>query len=343
MHDLLRQHARLKADQAEPEAVQREALTRVFDYYLDAASRAANHMDTGFQPVEFDGTRPPLHGPPLDTFDDAMAWLDAEQHNLIAAIEYATENGWEDHAWQLPQALWACSQTRGLTVDWIDAHKLALTATRDHIDQHTRAATLRNLGLSYWQSGQYTEALVEFNQSLALYRRLEDRKREGHMLNIIGATYRQLRQYDEAIDHHLWAAAVSEEANDPWSVGHALDNLGNVYRLLGRYQEAIDHHLRALVLMRDVGSRRGESDLLNDTGETYCAAGRTSDALDCHRQALAIARQTYDRYQEARAYDGIAHALRDTEPQTARDQWRHALEIYTDLGVSEARERAIDV
>ena len=342
-HDLLRQHARLKADQAEPEAARREALTRVLDYYLDATSRAADHMDTGFQPVEFDGTRPPVHGPPLGTYDDAIAWLDAEQTNLIAAIDYAAENGWQDHAWQLPQALYACSHTRGLTVDWIDAHKLALTATRDHIDQHTRAATLRNLGLSYWQTGQYADALVEFKQSLALYQRLEDRKREGHMLNIVGATYRQLRQYDEAIEHHKRAVGVSEEAGDPWSVGHGLDNLGNVYRLLGRYDEAVEHHLRALAIMRDVGSRRGENDLLNDTGETYCAAGRMSEALDCHQQALEIAHQTYDRYQEARAYDGMAHALRDSDPTTARDYWRRALEIYTDLGVSEAKERAFDV
>jgi tetratricopeptide (TPR) repeat protein len=341
----LRQHARLKADEADPEAAQREALTRAFDYYLDAASRAADHMDTGFQPVEFNGMRAPVHGPSLDTYEKAVAWLDVEQTNLIAAIEYAAENGWQDHAWQLPQALWpfSFSFTRHLTVDWVGAHKLALHATRDHIDRHTRAAALRNLGISYWQNGQYAEALDEFVQALALFRQLEDRKREGHLLNIIGATYRKLGRYDEAIDHHRQAIGVSGEVGDSWSVAHGLDNLGNAYCQLRRYDEAIDHHLRALALMRDVGSRRGENDLLNDLGETYYAAGRARDALDCHRQALDIARETYDRYQEARAYDGIAHALRDTEPKTARDHWQHALEIYTDLGASEAEERALDV
>lgn len=344
-HDLLRQHARLKADEAEPDTAQREALTRAFDYYLDAASRAANHMDTGFQPVEFNGMRPPVHGPPLDTYDNAVAWLDVEQANLIAAIEYAAENGWQDHAWQLPQALWpfSFSLTRHITVDWVGAHKLALTATRDHIDQHARAATLRNLGISYWQAGQYAEALEEFVHSLTLFRQLEDRKREGHMLNIIGATYRQLGRYEEAIEHHRQGNEVSHEVGDLWSVAHGLDNIGNAYRLLGQYDEAIDHHQRALAVMRDVGSRRGENDLLNDLGETFYAAGRARDALGCHRQALVIAHETYDRYQEARAYDGIAHALRDTDPEAARDHWRHAVEIYTDLGASEAKERAFDV
>jgi hypothetical protein len=56
-----------------------------------------------------------------------------------------------------------------------------------------------------------------------------------------------------------------------------------------------------------------------------------------HAAALALASQSGDRYEQARALDGLArsyHAAGD--PGRADRHWRRALARYTDLGLLEA-------
>jgi hypothetical protein len=54
-------------------------------------------------------------------------------------------------------------------------------------------------------------------------------------------------------------------------------------------------------------------------------------------QALVVAVETEDRYEQARAHDGIAathHITGDVDE--ARRHWQQALTIYTELGVPES-------
>jgi tetratricopeptide (TPR) repeat protein len=88
--------------------------------------------------------------------------------------------------------------------------------------------------------------------------------------------------------------------------------------------------------MRKVGDRNSESEVLNDLGETCLAMGSADQAVAHHESALALAREVHVRPQEARAHNGIAHALCSTDPPAARDHWRRALDIYLEIGVPEA-------
>ncbi len=52
---------------------------------------------------------------------------------------------------------------------------------------------------------------------------------------------------------------------------------------------------------------------------------------------LGLASQIGNRYQQARAYDGLARACHAAgDPAQARQHWQQALALYTDLGVPEA-------
>ena len=59
-------------------------------------------------------------------------------------------------------------------------------------------------------------------------------------------------------------------------------------------------------------------------------------ALDRHRAALALARQTGDRYEQARAHDGLARALGDAGRPEADEHRQQALAGYAALGVPPA-------
>ncbi len=85
LHDLLRAYAHELASIHDGEGEQRAALTRLFDYYLQASAAA---MDTLF-PAEA-ASRPTLAPParcalpPVEDLTAAREWLDAERANLAA-------------------------------------------------------------------------------------------------------------------------------------------------------------------------------------------------------------------------------------------------------------------
>jgi hypothetical protein len=66
-------------------------------------------------------------------FDDcgqALAWLDAERANLVAAVVTASNNGSGPAAWLLSDALRGYFWLRVPLVDWLAVAQAALTAAR---------------------------------------------------------------------------------------------------------------------------------------------------------------------------------------------------------------------
>jgi Flp pilus assembly protein TadD len=118
-----------------------------------------------------------------------------------------------------------------------------------------------------------------------------------------------------------------------------LAHIGDVLTRLGRYEQAGRQHQAGLALSREIADRHGEACALNGLGETLTAAGRPGEAVARHAEALSIAAEGGDREGHARAHNGLAHAHdalgRD---DLAREHWRQALVLYSDLRWPEAAE-----
>jgi hypothetical protein len=74
----------------------------------------------------------------------------------------------------------------------------------------------------------------------------------------------------------------------------------------------------------------------NDLGEAMLRTGRDSDALAHYVTALAISSEVDDRFEQARAHEGLAR-LHDTGDEgRARQHRNEALAIYTAMGSARA-------
>ena len=82
------------------------------------------------------------------------------------------------------------------------------------------------------------------------------------------------------------------------------------------------------MLLRRIGDRASEAEALNDLGQVLLAAGDPSEARAQHGQALELAEEIGDRYEQARAHDGIADG--------AGPHLEQARKIYADLEVPPA-------
>jgi transcriptional regulator with XRE-family HTH domain len=111
MHDLLRRYARELAA-ADSARTQRQALTRLFDYYLCAAATA---MDTLFPAERHRRPRvlaPHSPIPALTSKAEARAWLEAERANLVAVTAHMADEGWPGHAIRLTSLIPPVDLTR---------------------------------------------------------------------------------------------------------------------------------------------------------------------------------------------------------------------------------------
>ena len=121
-----------------------------------------------------------------------------------------------------------------------------------------------------------------------------------------------------------------------YSTGGVAADGNGFFHPLGDHAQAGEYHQNALALYRKT-SLRGEADALNGAGETLLATGRPDEAHTRHSAALSLTSQTGDRYQQARAHQGLASACQATDQlDQGRQHWQHALDIYADLGVPDA-------
>ncbi|MFL6125411.1 MAG: hypothetical protein ACJ73U_38020, partial [Actinophytocola sp.] len=102
--------------------------------------------------------------------------------------------------------------------------------------------------------------------------------------------------------------------------------------------EAATMHLDDALRHYDPAGDLG-AETLNRFADALRRAGRGHDALRWCRAALAQARRAGERYQIAKARDGIAHLLYSAgHTDAAKRRWLDALALYDVLGVPEAQQ-----
>ncbi|WP_460917054.1 hypothetical protein [Plantactinospora veratri] len=94
---------------------------------------------------------------------------------------------------------------------------------------------------------------------------------------------------------------------------------------------AVQRHREALAAMRDAGDRAGECAARNLLGRALLDLGDTAAALDLHRQALLGATKIQLPYEQARALDGLACCLRESDAAAARSYWTRALALLVQI------------
>jgi len=323
-HDLLRLYAAERSEQDDQPLANRAAVSRLLDYYLHNARSAGRHLDP--QRADPGSTR-------LIDRPAALAWLDAERPNLVAAISLAADTGHDSHARDIPLALFGFFDLRKHWAAWIATHQIALSAARRLGDRRGEGIVLNNLGVAYRQRRRFDEALTCHAQALNISESTGDRHGEGRALNNSGITYRDLRQFDDALACLQRAIATYREISDRRGEAEALYNLGKTYEELRRFDDAVACFQQALTLFLDVGDRYGEGWAVNGIGVAYRELRLFDDALDSFRQALAIRREVGDRHGEGYTLTSLGTTYgKLMRFDDALDSLQQALAIRREIG-----------
>ena len=349
LHDLMRLYARTLTD-AEESAAERSAATlRLYGFYLRTADSAARLLYPQMQrlPVPPEYAQQADRAEPADLADSAaaLAWLEAERSNLVAAAERAADFGPRPVAWLLVDALRGYFWMRRHTSDWLAAGAAALAAATMDSDDHGLAAAHLCLAQAHRFLSHHDTAIDHFASAVDHASRAGWRQGEAAATGSIANLYRDQGRLADAATYHRRARVIFQQTGEPGGEAVSLTNLGNVqidsgalregadnlaaalsiyrrigadnarahvlnslgcaYRFQGRLDAAGNHLDQALVLHRAAGSREGEADTLN-LAEVHLDAGRLDEASQLAHTSLAIARDAGDRRVEADACHTMA-------------------------------------
>ncbi|MFD0417979.1 tetratricopeptide repeat protein [Streptomyces sp. NPDC127108] len=323
LHDLIRLYADHRGH-AQTDTDHRDAaITRLSEHYLSVAKAADTHLET-------------LPHPTSARFPDrrqALAWLDSEHLNLVAAASAGLSLSHLKTSARLALTIGRYLYQRRHFDDLITVSQSALAASQQLGDHHREGGALNHLGLALTLVRRFEEAIDAHTRAATIFRAFPDRLEEASALNGLGLALNGVRRFEEAIDAHTRAADALRELGDQHSEGTALTNLGLALGEMRRFDEAIDAHTRAATIFRGLDDRHHECAVLNNLGMALASVGRFEEAIDAHTRASDVLRELGDHFGEGRTLNNLGSALAEVRRfDEAIDAHTRAADILRELG-----------
>jgi DNA-binding SARP family transcriptional activator len=332
-HDLVRAHAAHTATRDETEHSGRLALDRLLDHYRHTAAQA---MDAAYPYERERRPRVPASRTPCPALPDrpaALAWLDSELPNLLAAARHATEHNRPAHLLDLSSILHRHLLTRSRYADAETLHQQALTTARTTGHQAAELAALVGLGRIHLRQSRSEPATDHHGRALQLARATGHRAAEVEALVGLGRTHRLRDRHEHATNYLQRALELARATGHRAAELDALHHLGWVHLERGQYEHASEHLQQTLELARAAGNRPGELDALNGLGHILRLQGWYPHASGYHQKALRLARATGNRPGEQSALAGLGDIhRRQGRYDQATDDYQRLLDLAHQSG-----------
>lgn len=272
----------------------------------ETAALRARHRDTYLAAVE---TLAPtlVHGAAQAR---GLAWLEAEQANVLAALEY--DEGDMDSAQKalrLAGAMWWFWYVRGHFTRGRAA--LAAALARAHAGAPTPARALGLFaagGLAVFQR-DYRDGRRLSTEALAIFETLGDERGVARAASHLALCDGGEGRFDDAARLYERAVAIFRRLGDVRRLSATLNNLGVLDRQRNDFAAAYEHHAEAIELFRKADDRDGMVVTLLNLALAATRTHRDTAALTHLREALALVMELRARRAGAAALEVAAEVL----------------------------------
>jgi len=319
LHDLLREHARTLAAADNP-AESNAAAERLLDYYLHTALATSRY--TARRPAAYSSPPPartPADAPDVSDRARAVAWLEDERTNLLAAAGYAAASGQTQHAIRLADAMKSFLFGYGHWDQATALHRAVLAAACQAADQPGQAFALLQLGVLAHVTGDLASATASLTQAADLYRAVGDGAGQVEAFYFLGGTQRDTGDYRASAASFRQALTLAGRLDDQVGQASALVGLGSAQLATGKYPAATTSYQQALALWRKTENRVGQAGALHGLGFVQLETGEYPAATASFQQALALARETRYRLGQALTLNALAAVQLETRDYPAAD------------------------
>ncbi len=299
---------------------------RLADYFLALARQA----------------EPELKGPRQTYW---LRRLEGETGNLHAALQGCLDRQDAPLGLALAGALWRYWYARGDLVEgrrWL-TRMLALPIP-ESLDVSLRARALNGAGVLARNQGDSGVALGLFEQSLELYRQVDDGEAIAEVLGSLGATLHDRGEYVQARDFFEQCLALHEKLGNRWGMAMAQSNLAtnliDCQLDLPRAQQLLE---KSLAIRRTLGDKTGMAYTLNNLGVARLSLGNLPGALESCAESLALFRELGNKVGIVVALNSLGQISWDRgEPGLSAAMYRECLSLCQETGDKEDAAIALE-
>ncbi len=259
--------------------------------------------------------------------------LEAEDDNLRAALQWshADENGAEREL-RLVKALWYFWYRRGYLSEGRERLAGAL-ARSEGLSEELRAKALHAAGTLAWCQGDFTPAVAQCEESLALFRQQGDLMGIARSLTILGNVATYQGDYPRAIRFLEEALALYRQLDKRTHIATMLHNLAVVAQFQSDYRRAAALLEECLSLKRALGDKHGAALSLAILGHIMHGQGDSERGRALCEEGLAIFRELENRQQIALCRVILAHIVGDNGDLERAAAWsEEGLRLFEALG-----------
>lgn len=327
-HDLLHLFAAEQMRAEETDQARLGAVTRLLEWYARMTEAVADVISP--HRYRIPPCAPPVPNLLPDSAEDALAWYDSEQANVMAAIRQAAAAGLHDVAWRLPVTLFPLFNRRHNWTDCVIAHRIAVNSARAAGHRRAEAWALQNLGAGLEHLGDMN-AFPCLEEALAIRQEIRDQVGEAQTAISLVEAYYKLRGPAAAFDYWPRCLESVRQAGNPALLGVALNNHGMYCLTLGRLDEAAESLQEALSTFTAIGSYV-QGHVVENLGRIHLQSGRLSEAIATLTEAHRLHVASGDLMGKATALKYLGEAQRGVgQENQARESLTAALTLFENL------------
>jgi predicted ATPase/class 3 adenylate cyclase len=274
---------------------------------------------------------------------DQLFWfslMESERVNFRAALDYVLHANQPETALRLAGTAFWLWFFRGPWSEgriWIEA---ALAQAAD-LRTSAKAKVLMALGLFQFTQSDHFSADQTLEESLSIWRELENQWWSAFVLGFMGLTIRA-QDREAASRFFEESLRLAKETNEKWILAFALWNIGENQLYLKNLSEAQELLDQCLELGQALGDRMLQNEALRALGEISEAKQEYARAVDLYKESLAIVHELRDITNIAVLYFNVGRALQLAgDNETAASYFKDALLQSEQLGKKSGVLRAL--
>jgi non-specific serine/threonine protein kinase len=262
-----------------------------------------------------------------------LTCLEAEHDNLRAALQWARATEAMERGLRLAGALWRFWLIRGHLTEGREWLEDLLSRLKGNEAPPVLAQALSGASGLAIRQGDYAQAALLAERSLALFRELEDTAGVADALNQLGQVATDQGDHRRATALHEQSLALRRRLGDTRSIAVSLLNLGDLATAGGDFARAAVLLDESLALCRQAGAQENLGVVLLNLGDLALAQHQYEDAGKRYQQALEKFQQLEHRWGAATALFDLGEALRH-QGQYARaaDLYQESLDLARAIG-----------
>ena len=164
------------------------------------------------------------------------------------------------------------------------------------------AKAWNTIGVYYAVTSQQDSAIVYYQKSMLLMKKIGDRKGVGATLNNLGSLYYDRSELQLALSSYFEARDIVIALGDKQRAATIQTNLGQIYTEIGDYEHGIEQYNSSLKIFEELNDKNGIASTLNLIGIIYNKFEENKLALTYFKKSLKLYQKLGDKHKREVGY-----------------------------------------